>query len=202
MWTSAVKTTPIRREQTVGTVIGPKYATQLERFSDQPKTILQNSYSSPKRGLVNCSPQTSRKIANDYTRLRGQYYELARQAYIRGDLKMAKELSVKGKQADEMSKEAHAEASERIFSEMNTKVTPSSIDLHGLHVQEALQRVTSLLQNPSYLVVTIVVGEGLHSVKAKAKLKPAVIAYLKSNKYKFTVTEGAIRVKTRKNVQH
>lgn len=68
------------------------------------------------------------------------------------------------------------------------------VDLHGLHVKESLDVLEELLiaykkafeatgEGPRYLYV--ITGLGLHSQDNRARLRPAVIEYLRQHKYKF-----------------
>lgn len=80
-----------------------------------------------------------RQDAQQFAVLRNQYFAIALEAYMRGDAKMAKELSTKGKKADEMMRESNLQAANQIFSTNNTKNTLYHVDMHGLHVAEVSQ---------------------------------------------------------------
>lgn len=90
-----------------------------------------------------------REEARDHARVRNVYFEQATQAYMAGNKALAKDLSAKGQWHNEQMKAAHAKAGDAIFRQRNTvsgylsgRVGPGSqarvIDLHGLHVNEAI----------------------------------------------------------------
>ncbi|XP_060208619.1 polyadenylate-binding protein-interacting protein 7 [Lycium barbarum] len=121
-----------------------------------------------------------REEARDHARLRNAYFEQARQAYVIGNKALAKELSVKGQLHNMQMKAAHGKAQESIYrlrnpasSEMqgNGRGQERIIDLHGLHVTEAihvLKRELSVLRNAARsadqrIQVYICVGTGHHT---------------------------------------
>ncbi|KAJ9550653.1 hypothetical protein OSB04_014698 [Centaurea solstitialis] len=93
--------------------------------------------------------------ARDHARLRNAYFEQARQAYLVGHKALAKELSVKGQLHNMQMKAAHGKAQESIYYQRNP-VSPDMqqgngrggqeriIDLHGLHVSEAIQSLSEI----------------------------------------------------------
>ncbi|KAI7734631.1 hypothetical protein M8C21_023273 [Ambrosia artemisiifolia] len=130
--------------------------------------------------------------ARDHARLRNSYFEQARQAYLVGQKALAKELSAKGQIHNMQMKAAHEKAQESIYYQRN----PSSldmhgngrgqeriIDLHGLHVNEAihvLKRDLMTLRNIAMstdqrLQVYICVGTGHHTkgIRTTARLPVA-----------------------------
>ncbi|KAI3772207.1 hypothetical protein L6452_03388 [Arctium lappa] len=136
--------------------------------------------------------------ARDHARLRNAYFEQARQAYLVGYKALAKELSVKGQLHNMQMKAAHGKAQEAIYRQRNP-VSPSMqgngrggqerlIDLHGLHVTEAihvLKRDLTMLRNVArsadqHLQVYICVGTGHHTrgTRTPARLPVAVQRYL------------------------
>ncbi|PWA54144.1 CTC-interacting domain 7 [Artemisia annua] len=136
--------------------------------------------------------------ARDHARLRNLYFEQARQAYLVGYKALAKELSVKGQLHNMQMKAAHGKAQESIYRQRNP-VSPSMqgngrggqerlIDLHGLHVTEAihvLKRDLTMLRNVARsadqrLQVYICVGTGHHTrgTRTPARLPVAVQRYL------------------------
>lgn len=140
--------------------------------------------------------------ARDHARLRNAYFEQARQAYLVGYKALAKELSVKGQLHNMQMKAAHGKAQESIYRQRNP-VSPSMqgrgggggggsqerlIDLHGLHVTEAihvLKRDLTMLRNVArsadeHVQVYICVGTGHHTrgTRTPARLPVAVQRYL------------------------
>ncbi|KAK7829705.1 polyadenylate-binding protein-interacting protein 7 [Quercus suber] len=138
-----------------------------------------------------------REEARDHARLRNAYFEQARQAFIIGNKALAKELSAKGQVHNMHMKAAHGKAQESIYRQRNP-VPPEMqgngrgqermIDLHGLHVSEAihvLKHELSVLRGTARaaeqrLQVYICVGTGHHTRGARtpARLPVAVQRYL------------------------
>ncbi|XP_054818764.1 polyadenylate-binding protein-interacting protein 7 [Prosopis cineraria] len=138
-----------------------------------------------------------REEARDHARLRNTYFEQARQAYLIGNKALAKELSVKGQLHSMHMKAAHGKAQESIYRQRNP-VSPEMqgngrghermIDLHGLHVNEAihvLKHELNVLRSTARaadqrLQVYICVGTGHHTrgSRTPARLPVAVQRYL------------------------
>lgn len=135
-----------------------------------------------------------REEARDHARLRNAYFEQARQAYLTGQKALAKELSEKGQLHNMKMKDAHSKAQESIFRLRNPEMSSNArgrekiIDLHGLHVSEAihvLKRELSLLRGAARstgqrLQVFICVGTGHHTKGSRtpARLPAAVQRHL------------------------
>ncbi|CAN4076735.1 unnamed protein product [Withania somnifera] len=135
-----------------------------------------------------------REEARDHARLRNAYFEQARQAYLIGNKALAKELSVKGQLHNMQMKAAHGKAQESIFRLRNPEMQGNGsgqeriIDLHGLHVTEAihvLKRELSVLRNAARsadqrVQVYICVGTGHHTKGSRtpARLPISVQRYL------------------------
>ncbi|KAL6215224.1 hypothetical protein ACLB2K_014655 [Fragaria x ananassa] len=135
-----------------------------------------------------------REEARDHARVRNAYLEQARQAYLVGNKALAKELSVKGQLHNMHMKAAHGKAQESIYRQRNPEMQGNGrahermIDLHGLHVSEALHRLKhelSILRNTARaaetgLQVYICVGTGHHTrgSRTPARLPVAVQRYL------------------------
>ncbi|XP_049415306.1 polyadenylate-binding protein-interacting protein 7 [Solanum stenotomum] len=135
-----------------------------------------------------------REEARDHARLRNAYFEQARQAYLIGNKALAKELSVKGQLHNMQMKAAHGKAQESIYRLRNPEMQGNGrgqeriIDLHGLHVTEAihvLKRELSVLRNAARsadqrIQVYICVGTGHHTKGSRtpARLPISVQRYL------------------------
>ncbi|KAF9662283.1 hypothetical protein SADUNF_Sadunf18G0036900 [Salix dunnii] len=138
-----------------------------------------------------------REEARDHARLRNAYLEQAHQAYLIGNKALAKELSVKGQLHNMHMKEAHGKAQESIYRQRNPvslemqgagRGHEQMIDLHGLHVTEALHLLKhelSILRSTARaadqrLQVYICVGTGHHTrgTRTAARLPVAVQRYL------------------------
>ncbi|KAF1886273.1 hypothetical protein Lal_00045503 [Lupinus albus] len=138
-----------------------------------------------------------REEARNHARLRNAYFEQARQAYLVGNKALAKELGAKGQVHNMHMKAAHGKAQESIYRQRNP-IGPEMqvngrgheriIDLHGLHVSEALhvlRHELSVLRSTASaaeqrLQVYICVGTGHHTrgSRTPARLPIAVQRYL------------------------
>ncbi|KAG0469899.1 hypothetical protein HPP92_015984 [Vanilla planifolia] len=157
----------------------------------------------------------SRGEARDYARLRNACFQQARDAYMIGNKALAKELGDKGKLYNLQMKEAHAKAREAIYRQRNPLGSETSelpgqgqermIDLHGLHVSEALHvlkhelsLLRSVARSGGYrLPVLICVGTGHHTKGARtpARLPIAVEQYLLEEGLHYTQPQpGLLRV--------
>lgn len=127
--------------------------------------------------------------------LRNRFFSRATAYYLQGDGAKAKAYSNEAKYYNRLMQEMHTEASRRIFEQRNQH--EAFIDLHGLHVDEALdmleERFEKLKSNNYEGVVYIVTGTGHHSgatglSKKQSKLKPSVEEYLREGNYVFAET--------------
>ncbi|KAL0330523.1 UNVERIFIED_CONTAM: Polyadenylate-binding protein-interacting protein 7 [Sesamum radiatum] len=133
-----------------------------------------------------------REEARDHARVRNAYFEQARQAYLIGNKALAKELSIKGQLHNMQMKAAHGKAQESIYRQRNPDMLANGrermIDLHGLHVSEAihvLKRELTVLKSTArsadqHLLLYICVGTGHHTrgSRTPARLPTAVQRYL------------------------
>ncbi|CAN1217104.1 Polyadenylate-binding protein-interacting protein 7 [Linum perenne] len=134
-----------------------------------------------------------REEARDHARMRNAYFEQARQAYLIGNKALAKELSGKGQLHNVQMKAAHGKAQDSIYRQRNQggvdgRGNERMIDLHGLHVSEALhvlRQELGVLRSTARaadqrLQVYICVGTGHHTrgTRTPARLPIAVQRYL------------------------
>lgn len=100
-------------------------------------------------------------------------------------------------------KEANERASKKILNAVNANKGPNTLDLHLLHVTEALRETQSFLsskkkvmrlKNLPKLEVEIITGKGMHSVGQEPKLKPAIRYFLKSEGYSSKEFPGMFKV--------
>lgn len=130
----------------------------------------------------------------------------ATQAYLAGNKRLARELGAKGRWHGEQMHAAHASAAAETFTRRNPGAAAAiaggsgsgngvqTVDLHGLHVSEALQLLESLLlqlQSGSggsgswARRLRVVVGAGTHG-KVPARLPAAVRRYLQQQGLPFS----------------
>ncbi|ORZ15974.1 hypothetical protein BCR42DRAFT_416235 [Absidia repens] len=119
-----------------------------------------------------------RAAAHEEAEKRNACYQRSQEAYHSGDGALAKEESNQGHHHDELMKQYNKQAADLVYAQKNENRPPTEIDLHGLFVQEASQRVDEALrrcERENYDHLVIIVGKGLHSPGHIAKLKPAII---------------------------
>ncbi|NWW45976.1 N4BP2 protein, partial [Pedionomus torquatus] len=113
----------------------------------------------------------------------------AGEAYRMGMKPVAAFYAHQGRLHEQKMKEANHAAAVQIFEKVNTSLLPMNVlDLHGLHVDEAVDHLSRVLQEKSeeyqqtggkpYLCV--ITGRGSHSQGGVARIRPAAIRYLTS----------------------
>ncbi|XP_057502814.1 polyadenylate-binding protein-interacting protein 7-like isoform X2 [Actinidia eriantha] len=156
-----------------------------------------SSWAAPKAVANLYSEMRDEARDHDHACLRNAYLEQARQAYLIGNNTLAKEPSVKGQLHNIQMKSAHGKVQESIYRQRNPISPPEMqqhsgrgqekiIDLHGLHVSEAihmLKHELGLLRTTvgnRLQVVYICVGTGHHTKCSRnpARLPIAVQCYL------------------------
>ncbi|MCJ8749191.1 hypothetical protein PDJAM_G00173440 [Pangasius djambal] len=122
-------------------------------------------------------------------------FDKAAEAYRQGRKDVASFYAQQGHLHGQKMKEANHRAAVQIFERVNATLLPQNVlDLHGLHVSEALLHLQQVLANktsewqqglcrPQLSVIT---GRGNHSQGGVARIRPAVLDYLKSQHYKYT----------------
>ncbi|KAI8637077.1 hypothetical protein BD408DRAFT_396351 [Parasitella parasitica] len=128
-----------------------------------------------------------RSKAHEEAEKRNDCYARSQIAYKNRDGAQAKELSNLGHHHDNLMKSYNQKAADHIFSVKNQNRPSNEIDLHGLFVKEASEKVEEAIkrcQRNGEQDLIIIVGKGLHSPNQIAKLKPAIIELVK--KYQIT----------------
>ncbi|KAG6907902.1 hypothetical protein DXG01_006957 [Tephrocybe rancida] len=125
-----------------------------------------------------------RARANEEGDAMAKAFEQSHEAYSRGDGATAKTLSNRGKEHQRHMELLNKQAADWIFIENNKDSKPGEIDLHGLHVKEAISRTDDAIEaakrrgdSELHLIEPLVdnsAGKGLHSKGGSAKIKPAV----------------------------
>lgn len=113
-----------------------------------------------------------------------------------GDKKGAHAESLEGKKRAADAARLHKAAAETIYLHRNGGRPDTSIDLHGLYVNEALgylqQRLKIMDRGDKLDVIT---GAGHHSDDHIAKIKPAVVDLLKKKRLRYEeLNAGELRV--------
>ncbi|NXN20858.1 N4BP2 protein, partial [Nycticryphes semicollaris] len=117
----------------------------------------------------------------------------AGEAYRMGMKPVAAFYAHQGRLHEQKMKEANHAAAVQIFEKVNTSLLPMNVlDLHGLHVEEAVDHLSRVLQEKSeeyqqaggkpYLCV--ITGRGSHSQGGVARIRPAAIRYLTSHNFR------------------
>ncbi|XP_060570620.1 uncharacterized protein LOC132728916 [Ruditapes philippinarum] len=133
--------------------------------------------------------------ANLHFRLRHECFQKAREAHRRGLKQVASFYSQQGHQHTQKIKEANMRASEYILAERNHDIVKNTLDLHGLHVDEAmaaLNRIIPEKERDHCKKLTIITGRGSHSRGGVARLRPSVIAFLNAHKYSYTELQTGV----------
>lgn len=176
---------------------------------DNPEETAQESPSLLHDG--NVSPRYQdvdfRKEATRQAKLRSMYFRQAAQAYADGNGAAAAMMSRKGREHTELMKKYQRQAFRQNFYKRNhgRMENLAKVDLHGLHVQEAIEVVEELLEwhrqslrenspaKKKYLY--LITGTGKHSHRGKPRLKPAILKLLREKKYVVNEQNGVLVVK-------
>ncbi|KAL0032695.1 hypothetical protein WJX79_003892 [Trebouxia sp. C0005] len=127
----------------------------------------------------------------------GAVLPAAQVAFEKGNREAAQELTGKGKEHAHLAKEARQRANQAAYDSCNVSVTNRfKVDLHGLHVEEALQVLEQHLLSlgglgcPGGILLQVITGIGKHSTNGRPKILPAVIRYLSDAGHRFSEAVG------------
>ncbi|XP_024067426.1 NEDD4-binding protein 2 [Terrapene carolina triunguis] len=128
----------------------------------------------------------------------------AEEAYRMGMKPVATFYAQQGRLHEQKMKEANHDAAVQIFEKVNESLLPENVlDLHGLHVDEAINHLSRVLQEKSHEYkqtggkpyLCVITGRGNHSQGGVARIKPAAIKYLTSHNFRFTeIKPGCLKV--------
>ncbi|KAI2668571.1 NEDD4-binding protein 2 [Labeo rohita] len=122
-------------------------------------------------------------------------FNKAAEAHRQGRKDVASFYAQQGHMHGEKMREANHRAAMQIFQRVNASLLPQNIlDLHGLHVDEALHHLGQVLTDKNLEFsqglcqpqLSIITGRGNRSQGGVARLRPAVLDYLKNHHYSFT----------------
>ncbi|GBG73971.1 hypothetical protein CBR_g17683 [Chara braunii] len=123
-------------------------------------------------------------------------------AFARGDYKTAQGFAEEAAMFKKLALQESNTASAKIFMVKNKAIRNTiSIDLHQQHVDEALRYLELHLQLlsaiPSVEYLLLITGKGKHSQRKVAKIKPAVIEYLRKQGIPWSEQNGGgcLRIK-------
>ncbi|MCO5566394.1 hypothetical protein L7F22_020071 [Adiantum nelumboides] len=124
-------------------------------------------------------------------RRRNELFARSREAWRLGNKKEAKSLSDAAKAQAKLMAEANQKAAEMLFNKNNATRDVGVLDLHGLFVKEAVEKVEqriALCKDMGRKELVVIVGKGTHSKKGNAILKPMVEELM--HKHGLSVTVG------------
>lgn len=141
-----------------------------------------------------------RQQAYKFHQKSSEQFDLSKRAFQRREHKKAKVFSETGKLYRKLKNEANGKAADAIFNFHNSpeKQTKFAIDLHGLFVSEAIDRLIKRVldvKRENGRELTIIVGKGINS-RDGPKLKPAVDDFARSRKIRYHMNSpnsGCIR---------
>jgi DNA-nicking Smr family endonuclease len=139
----------------------------------------------------------AREEARDLMRLRNACFQQATAAFVAGNGALAKRLAAEGRRHAAAMFAAHDSAASAIYNSRNAEASDGTplLDLHGLHVAEALQQLRRRLpvlraQHGSGTAVHVLVGTGHHTVGSKTPSRlPSAVATLLRDELKLRCRE-------------
>ncbi|KAJ6641948.1 Smr domain-containing protein, partial [Pseudolycoriella hygida] len=124
-----------------------------------------------------------RSEAKNWQRKRDESFRKSVTAYKRRDYVTAKYYSNMRKDFQNLCDDANRTAAEAIFTWNNENRPVNEIDLHGLYVNEALNKLADRVNYASERGINelaVIVGQGIHS-EGEPTLKPNVILFAQQN---------------------
>ncbi|XP_029291759.1 NEDD4-binding protein 2 [Cottoperca gobio] len=186
-------------EEPVKTVVAPEASRSDHlRAPSKEREKRQKSFESNVPDYQDTEDPEYEDFRAEASQQKGRQHECfskAAEAYKQGSKEVASFYAQQGHQHGQLMREANHRAAVQIFERVNSSLLPSNIlDLHGLHVDEALEHLAQVLEDkttdceqglcrPQLSVIT---GRGNHSQGGVARIRPAVIDYLTNKRYRFT----------------
>lgn len=141
---------------------------------------------SPEKQKALDEAQALREKAGEEAKLRGECFEKSKKEYESGDKAKAKELSEEGKKHGAQMEDLNRQAANAFFNAHNMGNDLYTIDLHGLYVEEAVERVKDRFEKIGRKGTLVIIwGAGNHSEGGVRKIKPAILDILNSEKLIF-----------------
>uniref|UniRef100_A0A8C2BKY4 NEDD4 binding protein 2 n=1 Tax=Cyprinus carpio TaxID=7962 RepID=A0A8C2BKY4_CYPCA len=138
-------------------------------------------------------------------------FNKAAEAHHQGRKDVASFYAQQGHMHGEKMREANHRAAMQIFQRVNASLLPQNIlDLHGLHVDEALHHLSQVLTDKNLEFsqglcqpqLSVITGRGNRSQGGVARIRPAVLDYLKKHCYSCTEPKtGLVLVTLHKELQ-
>lgn len=129
-----------------------------------------------------------------HQRARNVYLAAAAAAAARGDRGAASALQAKGRAHDAAARELRAKANATAFVAFNAGIVNThTLDLHGMHVDEAMQVLSNnlaclgALHTGGGVSLRVITGVGRHSLNGRAVIRSAVVRYLTDANYPFNL---------------
>eukprot|EP00752_Nemacystus_decipiens_P011357 g10091.t1 len=138
--------------------------------------------------------EQARMEAGELARARNKLFTSATEAFRRGQGMVARDLARRGRELNVLMKEKHRQAASKIFASRNPGdqvFERRTIDLHGLHVAEAVDVLDSqmlALAGRGVSSVRVLTGTGHHSKGPtnKTRLIPAVECFCRTRGFPLT----------------
>lgn len=130
--------------------------------------------------------QKLRDKAGEEAKLRGSCFEQSKKEFESGDKAKAKQLSEEGKKHGAQMEQLNKQAADAFFAAHNQGRDDYTIDLHGLYVEEALERLNRRFDKIGRKGTLVIIwGAGNHSEGGVRKIKPAVVEVLNKGGWKY-----------------
>ncbi|CAN6641704.1 hypothetical protein TRVA0_018S02718 [Trichomonascus vanleenenianus] len=136
-----------------------------------------------------------RSLAAHQFLLRRSCVEESRKAYREGDGAKAKHFALLAAEHKKRFYDLHRKAAREQFLILNRNRPDTEVDLHGLYVNEAVEKVRQrlLIIKGQASTLRAIVGKGNHS-RGVARIKPAMQQFLKGHGYKYSLEDGNLGV--------
>ncbi|XP_056892886.1 NEDD4-binding protein 2 isoform X2 [Takifugu flavidus] len=186
-------------EEPVKTVVAPQAPpTDHHRANSGERELKQKPAASMKPEYQDTEDpeyEDFRAEASLQRKRRLESFAKAAEAFKQGRKEVASFYAQQGHMHGKRMSEANHRAAVQIFERVNSSLLPNNIlDLHGLHVDEALDHLVQVLHDKTTAYekglcrpqLSVITGRGNHSQGGVARIRPAVINYLTNANYRFT----------------